>query len=349
MNDDPEVILNESLAFLGGQPVVDDSVVYYGPLTLQIAQKQGKANTLLADHLFSPALYLAERIERGLFPAQTGSTVVELGAGTGLPSLLLATTSDHPALVVATDYPDENILENLKKNLEKNRPNFQPTCRVECVGYEWGTNADLLLKLLQDPSKNQTPRQGYDIVILSDLLHFHGSHDVLISSIQALLSRLENSKVHVSAGKYTHRNVCEDFLRKGREAGLVFEEVLAGPEEAGWNGTMKVGGLDQEALAIRKANCYYWVGRWANSKRGLRMHYKRFMSHGNHNDLDDNDDNDDFFGVRYEDQHSFLDFEDTESGFEDEEELEESSVAQVMVECFGRGVGQDPWQADSES
>ena len=33
-----------------------------------------KANTLLADHLFSPALFLAERIERGLLTVrgQTG-------------------------------------------------------------------------------------------------------------------------------------------------------------------------------------------------------------------------------------------------------------------------------------
>lgn len=37
--DDSEVILNESLAFLGEQPVIDDNIVHYGPLTLQIAQK----------------------------------------------------------------------------------------------------------------------------------------------------------------------------------------------------------------------------------------------------------------------------------------------------------------------
>ncbi|KAG6888725.1 hypothetical protein C0992_007634 [Termitomyces sp. T32_za158] len=141
--------------------------------------------------------------------------VIELGAGTGLPSLLLATTPDNPALVVVTDYPDENILGNLKKNLERNRPNFQATCRVECAGYEWGTDAEPLLDGLK-------------------------------------------------VGKYTHTNVCEDFLRKGREAGFVFEEVLASPEEADWKGKMKVGSLDQEALTIRKASCYYWVGRWAS-------------------------------------------------------------------------------------
>jgi hypothetical protein len=34
-----------------------------------------KAHTLLADHLFSPALYLAERIERGLVPAKSRTGV----------------------------------------------------------------------------------------------------------------------------------------------------------------------------------------------------------------------------------------------------------------------------------
>jgi nicotinamide N-methyltransferase len=46
----------------------------------------------------------------------------------------------------------------------------------------------------------------------------------------------------------------------------VFEEIYEGPEEARWKGTLKVGGLDDESLAIRKANCYYWIGRWADSR-----------------------------------------------------------------------------------
>ncbi|KAG6810733.1 hypothetical protein H0H92_010563 [Tricholoma furcatifolium] len=260
MNDDPEVILNEALAFLGGQPVVDENIVNYGPLTLQIAAKEGKANTLLADHLFSPALYLAERIERGLFPFHGNSTVIELGAGSGLPSLLLATTPESPALIVVTDYPDENILGNLKKNLDNNRKSFQPSCHIECAGYEWGKDADALLRIVGNSSGGQ---DAYDVVILSDLLHFHGSHDVLISSIEALLQRSKGATVHVSAGKYTHRNVCEDFLRKGHDAGLVFEEVDSAEE---WMGSMEVVGLDHEALSLRKANCYYWIGRWGDGK-----------------------------------------------------------------------------------
>jgi hypothetical protein len=39
-------------------------------MTLNPAVTFQKANTLLADHLFSPALFLAERIERGLIPVE---------------------------------------------------------------------------------------------------------------------------------------------------------------------------------------------------------------------------------------------------------------------------------------
>lgn len=122
-----------------------------------------EANTLLADHLFSPALFLAERIERGLIPVshRTGqspfytlisaeatmheSTVVELGAGCALPSLLMTATSEPPSLVVVTDYPDDVILGNLKRNVERNRQLVTGGCEVRCRGYEWGKGVEPLM------------------------------------------------------------------------------------------------------------------------------------------------------------------------------------------------------------
>ena len=40
-------------------------------------------------------------------------------------------------------------------------------------------------------SEDERPVLGYDVMILSDLLHFSTSHDALISSIQLLLAKLE--------------------------------------------------------------------------------------------------------------------------------------------------------------
>ncbi|KAF9256612.1 hypothetical protein L218DRAFT_881357, partial [Marasmius fiardii PR-910] len=214
------------------------------------------ANTLLADHLFSPSLFLAERIERGLIPF-AGCITVELGSGTGLPSLLMATRTEPPNLVVVTDYPDEGILGNLKENVFRNASRYSSGCKVHLLGYDWGTDASQLKSLLP-PNQN-----GFDIVILSDLLHFHSSHDVLVKSLSLLLSKSSpKAKAYIAAGKYTQPHVCDNFVKLAREAGFVIEEILPTAEESEWLGG-QVSGLDKDALSTRKAACRFWTGRWS--------------------------------------------------------------------------------------
>ncbi|KAJ7032000.1 hypothetical protein C8F04DRAFT_1108868 [Mycena alexandri] len=248
----PEDILNDALEFLGGNKVVEDEVITYGDLRLTVAAKEGKANTLLADHLFSPGLFFAERIERGLLPAHE-LNVVELGAGCALPSLLMSTVASPPAIIVVTDYPDPGILGNLTRNVDRNSHLVTPGCTVRWCGYDWGTDAAPLLM--------HTEGRGYDLVILSDLLHFHSSHPVLIASAGALLARSPDARVHVAAGNYTKPDVCDDFLRLSLQAGFVFDEILPSDEEREWMGTSAVSGLDKMGLATRKGACRYWVGR----------------------------------------------------------------------------------------
>ncbi|TFY59004.1 hypothetical protein EVJ58_g6050, partial [Rhodofomes roseus] len=114
--DSDEFIGDVSALYNDTVDLQDDGEIHYGPLVLTVAPK---ANTLLADHLFSPSLLLAERIERGLIPLEA-QTVVELGAGCALPSLLASTLARPPSLVVPTDYLDAPILVNLTRNLERN-------------------------------------------------------------------------------------------------------------------------------------------------------------------------------------------------------------------------------------
>ncbi|KAJ6582900.1 hypothetical protein DFH09DRAFT_278105 [Mycena vulgaris] len=252
--EDPADILNDALAFLGGSKVLDDEIIKYGDLQLTVAAKEGKANTLLADHLFSPGLFLAEKIERGLMPAHN-LNVIELGAGCALPSLFMSTLAAPPKQIVVTDYPDPGILGNLARNVERNAHLVSPGCTVRCCGYEWGTDVAPLLAHLEIAD------HGYDLVILSDLLHFHSSHAVLVSSVDALLARAQSARVHVAAGNYTKPDVCDSFLRTATQAGFVFDEVLPADGEHEWLGRSAVSGLDKAALATRKAACRYWVGR----------------------------------------------------------------------------------------
>lgn len=255
-SQDAEDILADSLIVLDCEPISKKDVFTYGPLDLTVAIKEGKANTLLADHIFSPALLLAEHIETASFSVK-GKAVLELGAGAGLPSLLMATIEDSPSLVVVTDYPDPTVLRNLQRNVQENHPRFNKTCRVECCGFAWGTDPGSLLELLPAGSK------GFDILILSDLLHFSSSRDDLLNTIASLLNRSSHSQVHVAAGKYTVPDVCRNFLTKGASMGILFEEKL---DEKGihWKGGMRVNGFTMESLTLRKSLCRYWVGRWVS-------------------------------------------------------------------------------------
>jgi len=256
-----EDIMSDSIEMFGGETFDGNGTIQYGPLILGVAPKEGKANTLLADHLFSPALLLAEQVERGLIPVQ-GRKILEIGAGCALPSLLMATLPEPPYLVVASDYPDEIILGNLKKNVDRNRLQFRANCTVRCTGYEWGKDPGPLLGLLP-PHDNL----GYDIMILSDLLHFNNSHEALIAAITSFLAASATSRVYVAAGKYTAADVCSGFLRMSKLMGLIWEEGTD-PSNANpvtWLGEMHVSSLDKEQLAVRKGMCRWWIGRWSES------------------------------------------------------------------------------------
>ncbi|KIY48361.1 hypothetical protein FISHEDRAFT_65602 [Fistulina hepatica ATCC 64428] len=249
----PEDILNDSGVFIGRKPVVDDATVSYGPLRLSVAPK---ANTLLADHLFSPALFLAERLERGLIDVRD-RRIVELGAGTGLPSLLSVLLPAPPQIVVVTDYPDERIMSNLRQNVERNRHLFPSTTVVQCAEYAWGTDATSLRRFLSASS------DGFDVVFLSDLLHFKDSHDDLIASVLSLLSKTPDARVFVSAGNYTKAHICDTFVSKAAAANLMMGEVPPGENFNVWLGKNAVNGLDRDALGLRKSVCRFWIGRWA--------------------------------------------------------------------------------------
>ncbi|OJT13147.1 Protein N-methyltransferase NNT1 [Trametes pubescens] len=263
---DMDDFLSDTAALYGDTVPLDDGMIRYGPLVLTVAPKEGKAsalaNTLLADHLFSPSLLLAEFIERGII-SLSGKIIVELGAGCALPSLLSSTLSEPPSLVVITDYPDDTIMKNLTANVQRNRPHVNEKCVVHARGYEWGQDVAPLLDIAST-HPSHSPDRGFDVVILSDLLHFDRSHDVLLHSLLALLRRAPSARAYVAAGTYTAPHVCAHFVSAAAEAGIVLEE---GEVEPVWRGELGVsgGGLDREQLGVRKGMSRWWVGRWVDS------------------------------------------------------------------------------------
>lgn len=121
--------------------------------------------------------------------------MIELGAGCALPSLLASTLKDNaPTLAVVTDYPSEDILSSLRRGVALNSHLVQRGCRVACMGYEWGGNVTALL----------ADGPGFDVVIMSDLLHFDRSHVELAESVVSLLARHDQARVYVAAGTHIY-------------------------------------------------------------------------------------------------------------------------------------------------
>ena len=149
--DDDDAPLLTSL--FGAEPAAAD-VLHYGPLRLRVIAKEGaltarlraelagRANSLLADAIFSAAFALAEYIEAGHTSGFT--SVLELAAASGLPSLLLASRADGPSLAVLTDYPAEEIVGVTRANALSNADMMREGCRVEVRGHRWGDDVSQL-------------------------------------------------------------------------------------------------------------------------------------------------------------------------------------------------------------
>ena len=110
----------------------------------------------------------------------SGKDVLELGAGAGLPSLVVAksgarTVRTNPsnslplcmrltiwfAQVVMTDYPDQALVDNMKYNAAQNGVEVQVAVR----GYVWGRPVEPLLE--------PTGAKKFDLILLSDLIFHH--------------------------------------------------------------------------------------------------------------------------------------------------------------------------------
>ena len=113
----------------------------------------------------------------------TDLTVVELGAGVGLPSLLSALLGARR--VVITDYPYPAILADVGSNVD---PSFSPlgsTAAVTVEGYAWG---DLSTPVAQGH------QAGFDRVFVCDCLWMPWQHANLCESIAWFLKDTVESR-----------------------------------------------------------------------------------------------------------------------------------------------------------
>ncbi|KAG8159857.1 hypothetical protein KVR01_010494 [Diaporthe batatas] len=206
------------------------------PLHITLADPVADADRKLFSHyLWNSSLLLAEFVESGtlgLGPEQggvesplgpplssfsvKGRSVLELGAGTALPSLLSALLGADRALL--TDYPAPVVISNLTANAARNsRSDMSPSAAVapvEVEGHAWGQ---------LDTPLAQRGRHAFDRVFVCDCLWMPWEHENLLRSIEWFLADSADARVWVVAGFHTGRDKLRGFFDGERVAGLGLE------------------------------------------------------------------------------------------------------------------------------
>ncbi|KAF2858400.1 hypothetical protein K470DRAFT_259815 [Piedraia hortae CBS 480.64] len=144
-----------------------------------------------------------------------GKSVLELGAGAGLPSIICA--MHNAEKVVATDYPDADLVENLQRNIETCLPKAAQS-RICAKGYLWGNP-------LQDIS---IKGHQFNLMILADLLFNHSEHAKLLSTIQQSLKKVPEARALVFFTPHRPWLYGKDidFFRLAKNGGFNVEKIL---------------------------------------------------------------------------------------------------------------------------
>ncbi|KAJ9096826.1 hypothetical protein QFC21_005097 [Naganishia friedmannii] len=181
-----------------------------------------------------------------------GSTVLELGAGGGLPSLVCGVLG--AGKVVITDYPEDALLDNLQWNVHENGRVLKDALssseaasdekaemvrtwdeRMVVAGHLWGKNTSELLDIITDvptpyasnPPPGSTSRRKYDILILSDLIFNHSQHLALLQSCEALITP-STGRAYVFHSHHLPQYYLRDlgFFQLAQERGWVVRRVV---------------------------------------------------------------------------------------------------------------------------
>lgn len=159
-------------------------------------------------------MLLSDAIVSCAFPVEN-RCVLELGAGTGLPSITAALAA-NPKVVVASDYDEPQLVRELKANVNRNMASTSQAQRscIKVAGHIWGKDTEELLDCLPRGANK------FDTVLLADCMWDALSHADLLKTILNVLARDRDARVNVIAGLHTGREKVTGFIRRAYRAGL---------------------------------------------------------------------------------------------------------------------------------
>ncbi|VEU23495.1 DEKNAAC104567 [Brettanomyces naardenensis] len=168
----------------------------------------------LYGHILTNAcMFVANYLEENAASLVRGKTVLEFGSGGALPSLLCAEFG--ATMVVATDYPDADLISNIEANIEEN----SLTANCKTVGFIWGNDTTGITHLLEGSGQST-----FDVIILSDVIFNHTEHYKLLKSCKELVTP-GTGKILVTFSPHRPRLLKEDldFFAKSQEDPYEFE------------------------------------------------------------------------------------------------------------------------------
>ncbi|KAK4100565.1 nicotinamide N-methyltransferase-like protein [Parathielavia hyrcaniae] len=182
---------------------------------------------LEAHHLWNGSRVVASHFESHPRLVR-GRTVLELGAGAGLPSIVAAALGAK--MVVLTDYPDNELVETMWRNVRGcglvpgvKGGDGEPR-NIVVDGFVWGADPGKLLGYLPGEERGK----GFDVLLLADLLFRHSEHGNMLRTIEQTLKKDRESKAFVVFTSYRpwlqHKDLA--FFDLARERGFVVEKVL---------------------------------------------------------------------------------------------------------------------------
>ena len=198
---------------------------------------QARNWSLHASSIWTSAVFLANHIDElelerfvssptGFCSPKTPLQILELGAGAGLPGLVVAKwlerfEADLPTpwrrwQVVLSDYPDEMLIAGLRNNVASNGFRTEDvelverweSSRVHVCPYAWGEDTSDIL-----PPHTFRKEGGYDLIIAADTLWNAAQHAIFTQTLSRLLKPASDSRIHLVAGFHTGRYAISGFLR----------------------------------------------------------------------------------------------------------------------------------------
>ncbi|KAI1007789.1 hypothetical protein K3495_g441 [Podosphaera aphanis] len=188
-------------------------------------------NPLWGHHLWNAGRLISSYLETHAELVH-GRTVLELGAGAGLPSLVCAHLGAE--CIVVTDYPDVDLLANLQRNVDtfhdqtNSKDSGRPS-KLIVEGFCWGRECQNLLEHLpSSKAMRESETEGFDLLILADLLFNHSEHAKLVAAVTKTLKKDEMAKALVFFTPYRPWLLEKDlaFFDQIREAGMSVEKIF---------------------------------------------------------------------------------------------------------------------------